>query len=406
MRNVIYCAPFPNVPTTARFAWALAGLKGVRLLGVFQQPPHGDLARCFHDIAVVPNVFDAAALARGVEALRRAHGHPHRIVGILEDLQVQLARVRAHLEVPGPDVTTAERFRDKALMKDTLRAAGIPCARHQVLRSEADAWAFAERVGFPQVLKPPAGAGCKATWRIDHADQLREALATIRPSPTRSTLAEEFLTGQEYSFETVTIAGQPVFHSISRYYPGPLEVVRNDWIQWVTLLPRDISGPEFHEARRVGVAAVKTLGLRSGMTHMEWFRRPDGSVAVGEIAARPPGAQIVTLMGWAHDADLHRAWARAVVDDAFDGPLQRKYAVGCAYLRGSGEGTRVASVAGLAEAQQIMGGLVVEARLPRPGQPRSSSYEGEGFVIVRHPDTERVKRAVLKLIETVRVRYR
>src|SRR5690606_19834161 len=130
----------------------------------------------------------------------------------------------------------------------------------------------------------------------------------------RVMLAEEFLHGSESTYETVTIGGVPVFESIGRYYPGPLDIVRNDWMQWVVVLPREISGPEFDDVRTAGRAAIKALGLGEGMTHMEWFRRPDGSMAIGEIAARPPGAQIVKLMSYAHDADLHRAWARAVVD--------------------------------------------------------------------------------------------
>jgi hypothetical protein len=255
------------------------------------------------------------------------------------------------------------------------------------------------------VLKPPSGAGCRATYEVHDADQLRQALAEARPSPQREVLAEEFLTGREYSFETLCIAGQPVFHSIGRYLPGPLEVTRTPWIQWVCVLPRDISGPWFDEARRVGFAAVQRLGMGSGMTHMEWFRRPDGAVAVGEIAMRPPGAQFVSLMSWAHDADLYRAWARAVVDDAFDGPLERRWAVAIAYLRGQGEGSRVASIEGVEEAQRRVGSLVVEAQLPQVGAPRSSSYEGDGFVILRHPSTDVVVEAVRTVIELVQVRY-
>ena len=44
---------------------------------------------------------------------------------------------------------------------------------------------------------------------------------------------------------------------------------------------------------RARARAVKALGLETGFTHMEWFRRDDGSLAIGEIAARPPGAHIV-----------------------------------------------------------------------------------------------------------------
>ena len=137
---------------------------------------------------------------------------------------------------------------------------------------------------------------------------------------------------------------------------------------------------------------------------MEWFRRDDGSLAIGEIAARPPGANIVRMNSFAHDADMYRAWARAVVDDAFDGPWERRYAVGCAFLRGPGRG-RVLKVLGAARANELVGDIVVEAKLPTPGAPKSDSYEGDGFVIVRHPDTEVVKRALTTIIETIQVQY-
>jgi len=170
------------------------------------------------------------------------------------------------------------------------------------------------------------------------------------------------------------------------------------------VLPRDIDGPEFADARALGVKAVAALGLETGFTHMEWFRRDDGSLAIGEIAARPPGAHIVLANGYAHDADLYRAWARAVIDDAFDGPWTRKYAVGVAYLRGVGRG-RVKAVRGVDRANALVGHLAVESRLPTIGAPRSDSYEGDGYVVVRDPDVEQVKRAVTTIIETIQIEY-
>jgi len=133
--------------------------------------------------------------------------------------------------------------------------------------------------------------------------------------------------------------------------------------------------------------------------------RDDGSLsAVGEIAARPPIAFIVLANSYAHVTDMYRAWARAVVDDAFDGPWQRKYAVGVAFLRGIGRG-RVSKVSGVEEANKKVGHLVVESRLPKKGTPRADSYEGDGYVIVRDPDTEVVKSAMASIIETIRIEY-
>ena len=404
MRNVVYCAPFPGIAATHRFGRALRSLSDVRLLGVFQEAPSPEVGETYDDVAVVADALDPRQILAAVESFRRKYGPPHQIVGILENLQVQLAMVRGHYGLSGGDPEAAERFRDKGTMKDALRAIGVPCARHRRLHSDEDAWAFASEIGFPIVLKPPSGAGCRATYEIRGPDDLRQALAETRPDRRNEVLAEEFLEGREYSFETICVRGRPVFHSIGRYYPGPLEVTRTPWIQWVCVLPRDISGPWFDDVRRIGFAAVQKLGMDSGMTHMEWFRRTNGGIAVGEIAMRPPGAQFVSLMGYAHGTDMYRAWARAAVDEAFDGPFERKYAVAIAYLRGAGHG-RVSAIDGLDAAQHEVGELVVDVKLPAIGAPKNPSYEGDGYAILRHPSDEVVTAAIQTVIETIQVRY-
>ena len=403
MRNVVFVAPFP-LDTTLRFARAAAALPGVRFLGIAQEPPRGDDASLFADLVTVRDGLDSRQLIEAAELLQRRHGPLHRVLGILEPLQVQLAQVRAALGVSGTSPDTADLFRNKARMKDELRRHGLPCARHKLLRTWDDAVGFVDEVGLPIVLKPPAGMACKATWRIKSKDELRAAMIAIHASPSEPALAEEFLRGSEYSFETITVGGEVRFTSISRYEPTPLEVMETPWIQWVCVLPRDVSGPELADAHELGRRAVSALGLETGFTHMEWFRRDDGSLAIGEIAARPPGANIVRMNSFAHDVDMYRAWARAVVDDAFDGPWARKYAVGCAFLRGAGRG-RVVRVTGADRAQELVGRHVVEARLPTIGAPKSDSYEGDGHVIVRDPDTAVVRAALKTIIETIQVHY-
>jgi hypothetical protein len=36
---------------------------------------------------------------------------------------------------------------------------------------------------------------------------------------------------------------------------------------------------------------------------------------------------------------------------------------------------------------------------------RSDSYEGDGYIVVRHPDTEVVRKALSFIIDTIRVSY-
>ena len=398
-----FVAPY-LLEATARFVAVAAQLPGVRLGLITCEPVdriHPDLKRQLDGHWRVEDALDPRQLAEATVGLSNQMGRVERIVGALEQLQVPLAQVREGLGIDGMNVATALNVRDKSRMKETLQAAGVPCARHALVRSPGEAVSFAESVGFPLVAKPPAGAGAQSTFRLDDGDMLKGWLSAVPLGPDDPALLEEFLVGEEHSFDSVSMNGETVWSSISDYHPPPLEVLRNPWIQWTVLLPRDISAPSYDGIHHWGPAALRVLGVRDALTHMEWFRRPDGSVAISEVAARPPGAQLTSMHGYAHDFDLYRAWAELVILGSFQ-PPERKFAAGTAYLRGMGHG-RVRAVHGIDTMQQQVGHLVVEARLPQVGQPAGADYLGEGYVIVRDPETDVVRDALQRLVSGIRV---
>jgi biotin carboxylase len=389
---------------TTRFVEAAMTLPGTELALVTCEPeervPPG-LRRRLAAHWRIDDPLDAGQIAGAVQAVGEHLGPVQRLLAVLEQLQVPLAQAREQLGIAGMDAATARNFRDKAQMKSVLRTAGVPCARYRLADSADAAAAFAAQVGFPLVVKPPAGAGAKSTFRLDDAEDLRVWLNAAPPAPDRLALVEEFLTGEEGSYDSVMTDGQIVWDSVSVYLPTPLEVLRNPWIQWRVLMPRDIGGREYDGIRAVAAMALRALGLRSGFTHMEWFRRPDGSVAVSEVAARPAGAQITSMLCYVHDFDFYRAWAELMVHDSFV-PPQRRWSAGTVFLRGQGVG-HVRAVRGLDGLPPELGSLVVESRLPEPGQLSSGSYEGDGYVIVRHSDTAVVTDAMWRLVTGVRV---
>lgn len=404
MTNAVFVAPF-LMETTVRFIDAAASLPGVRL-GLVSQDPEGKLPQTLRDKLSghfqVENGISADALRPALGAMRQAFGSIDRLLGTLEQLQVPLGALRDELGIPGLGAEASLNFRDKARMKTVLSAAGLPCARHRLVEDAEAAYAFAREVGFPLVVKPPAGAGAQATYRVDNEETLVESMTASPPSPHHPLLLEEFVVGEEHSFDSVVLDGRIVWYSINDYYPSPIEVLRQPWIQWCVVSPREVDHPRYEPIREIAEPALRALGLRNGLSHMEWFQRPDGTVAISEVGARPPGAQFATLISYAHDFDLYRAWAELMVHDRFS-PPPRRYAVGAAYLRGQGGGDRVRAVHGIEEAQREVGELVVEAVLPRPGQAPTGTYEGEGYVILRHPDTDVVKRGLTKLVERVHV---
>ncbi|MCA2988481.1 MAG: ATP-grasp domain-containing protein, partial [Gemmatimonas sp.] len=391
-------------PAATQMIEAALNLTHFRLAVVAQQPL-AELAPAVGSRLVahwqVADVTNADQLAGAVSAIAAAHGAVARCFAAYEQCQLPLAQVRERLGIPGLPAAAAHNFRDKARMKDVLRAAGVPVARHQLVHEAADARRFVHEVGFPIVVKPPAGAGAKATERVRTVAELEQVLQRYAPSAHDPMLAEEFLRGTEHSLETVSINGHAVWHSLTRYAPTPLEVLETPWIQWTVLLPREVDDPAYADIRAVGDRALRALGMTTGVSHCEWFRRPDGSVAVSEIAARPPGANMTTMISRANDMDFVGAWVRLMVDGTFT-PPERRYAVGTAYLRGQGQGT-VAAVEGLDQVQREWGHLICDYRLPHLGQSPTGSYEGEGFMIVRHPDTGVVQAALARIISTIRV---
>ncbi|MBV9927318.1 MAG: ATP-grasp domain-containing protein [Acidobacteria bacterium] len=403
MHFVIFAAPWFS-DNAHRFIKATVEQPGVRV-AVVSQDAEERLIQALREKIVahwrVEDIFDVGQL---VDAARRLSGHfgpIHRLYGAYEQLQVPLAEAREALGVEGMSAEAARNFRDKSQMKDVLRAAGVPCARHLLAHDEAEGWGFVEEAGFPLVLKPPAGAGAQSTFRVDDREAFAEALRISAPTREQPVLIEEFITGEEHSLETISVGGRAVWHSLTHYHPTPLEVIRNPWIQWCLLLPREIDGPQYDDIREAAGRALAALGMDTGLTHMEWFRRRDGSVAISEVGARPPGAQITTLVSRAHDIDFLHAWARVMVYGEFEPPA-RRYAAGAAFLRGQGSG-RVVAIHGLEQAGRELGGLVTDVKLPEVGQTPTGSYEGEGYVLLRHPETEVVKEALQRLISLVRV---
>ena len=404
MTNVVFVAPYA-LEATVRFVDAVARVEDARLGLVSSDPVEAfpeSVRRVIAGHWRTDDCLDVDQLVNATSRMQAHLGGVDRLVGILEDLQVPLGAVRDRMGIEGVGAAVADSFRDKSRMKAAFEAAGVPCARSQRVDSANAARAFAERAGFPFVAKPLAGAGARNTVRVDRAEQMEQWLASSEPQPGNPMLLEEFITGAEHSFDSVVINGELIWYSVGRYLPTPLEVLENPWIQWCVLLPRDVGGPQYADIAGVATHAITSLGLQTGLTHMEWFRRPDGSFAVSEVAARPPGAQIMTLMSYAHDTDMYAAWARLAVHDWF-APPERRYAVGAAYLRAQGQGRAIVAAHGLDEVSLNSRELIVDARLPEPGDPPTGTYEGDGFVIVRADETAAVERALAEIVGKIRL---
>jgi biotin carboxylase len=323
-------------------------------------------------------------------------GDLDRIVTTHETLLEAVATANEALKLPGMSVSVVRRALDKGQLKSTLQAAGINTPRYEIVANIDEAQRFARAIGFPMVLKSLSGSGALATFLIRSEADLKKA------SALGAFLAEQYIAGQELCIDTITSNGEPQFHSICCYQPSILEAVEHAETQWSCVMPRDMSPCEnFIEQ---GLKAIKTLRVENAMTHMEGFIDSAGHAWFTDATLRPAGARIAPMLAHAYDIDPYRAWARVAVDNAFDGPWERKYAVGTIFLRGLGSGS-VRHVSGVERVQHELGNMLVDVRWPRIGARKSATYTGDGYLTIRHPETSVVQQALRSIAQLIRIDY-
>ncbi len=384
--NVVFLAcGYP--PEMQQYTRGLAEV-GARVYGVGDAPA-AQLTPSFKqyltDYLQVPRLLDDDDVVERVTAWVRGKAID-RVESNWEVMVLTAARLRERLGVPGMSVDTVRGFRDKQLMKERVAAAGVRVPRSVRARSASEVQAAAERFGYPLVLKPISGAGSADTYRVDNAHDLDEVLA--RTQHVKEVSVEEFIDGEEFTFDTVCIGGTPAFMNVAQYLPRPLIARSNEWISPVITTVRNLGQPALADGIALGRRVLGALGMGTGFTHMEWFKKADGEVVFGEIGCRPGGAHLVDQMNYTCDIDLFVEWARAVCWQSFEAPTHRKYNVAIIFKRARGQG-RITRIVGLVEFMRRYGDHVCEEKLLRPGTPRRNwkhTLVSDGFLIVRHPD--------------------
>jgi hypothetical protein len=191
------------------FTRALAAV-GATVIGIGDQPPHalpeaarGVLAHYEH-----VSLTDEGAVLAALRGLSR-HVRIDQVECLWEPYMLLAARIREELGLAGMTVEQTLPFRDKEHMKRILDAAGIRTPWHTRATSVSAVWEAAERIGYPLIVKPIAGAGAADTYRVDSATELGDVLPALRHVPEVSV--EEFVDAE----------GTDLRHRV-RGRPGPV----------------------------------------------------------------------------------------------------------------------------------------------------------------------------------------
>jgi len=398
--NVLFLSP--NYPREMQDFTRGLGEVGATVVGVGDSPVESLVPKVKHALAhyVRASLSDRDAVLAGA---RRTGLRFDRVECLWEPFVELAAELRVALDCPGMRPDVARGFRDKELMKQRVEAAGLRVPHHARASTVEEVKRAADTIGFPLIVKPIDGAGSADTFRVENGRELDVVIQRTRHVAEVSV--EEFVEGEEFTFDTVSIDGRPAFFNLSQYLPRPLEARSNEWISPMVVVLRDVDDPKYADGIRLGLGVLDALQMGSGYTHMEWYRKADGEVVFGEIGARSPGGHLVDQMNFSNDIDLYREWARAVCWKSFEAPVRRLYNVAIVFKRAEGQG-RIQRIDGLDAFMHRYGAHVATEELLRPGQQRRDWLQtlvSDGFIVVRHPDLHTCLRIAEKVQTEVRL---
>ncbi|MDO4466734.1 MAG: ATP-grasp domain-containing protein [Bacillota bacterium] len=244
------------------------------------------------------------------------------------------ARLRDDFNVKtGFSLARIEELQSKAGMKKYYEKAGVPTARHKLVKSLDEALTFAKEVGYPLVLKPDHGVGASFTYKCENDEEL---IGRFNETAAYQMILEEFIDGEVFTLDGVCDANGDIRYLSSMEYIGNCmdSVSKQTSIGSYTAL--NISQDYFDIVQRT----IKAFEIRNRFFHCEWFRlnvdKPGlgkkGDVIGLEVNFRAPGGLCPDLMNYSCDMDVYDLWAQVILTQDCE-PHPRHYSAGFAGRR-------------------------------------------------------------------------
>ena len=352
----------------------------------------------------VSSLLDVQAVLEAVRKIDRRRTVDQIETGD-ESLVLITAQVRETLGLPGLSIRSATLCRDKPAMKETLRQAGVPCAASTAASSLHELREFAEREGYPLILKPRAALGGLGTYKVESASELEKAAVQLQVPQGASVAVEEFVEGHEGFYDTLSVDGEPVHEFISHYYPNVLPALENRHVAPQIAATNRVELDSYDELRRMGRKVIRALGIDTAATHMEWFFGPKG-LKFSEIGARPPGERIWDLYSVGNDLDMWFEWAAVMLYGRRGARASRRYATGSVQVRPDRDG-RVLGYENLQEVWALLRPWLFQHQLPKRGTPTDPIHKGylnNVWFRLRHPDYDQLRKIMDEVGERLVVR--
>lgn len=247
------------------------------------------------------------------------------------------ARLRDDFNVKtGFSLERIEELQSKSQMKKYYKEANVPVADYKVLHTLQDGLDFADKVGYPLVMKPDHGVGASMTYKIMNAEQLESVYMQTKD---HVMILEQYIDGDVFTLDGICDENGDIRYLNSLEYVGNCmdSVLYQQSIGCFTTL--EISD----ECRDIVQRTIHAFKIKNRFFHCEFFRLNHDVQGLGEkgrifgleVNFRPPGGFCPDLMNYAGELDVYRLWAEVILKQQASYSKLRRYSAGFVGRRNS-----------------------------------------------------------------------
>ena len=230
------------------------------------------------------------------------------------NLAVELAEAgvleKYGVELIGAKIDAIKKAEDRLLFKDAMRKIGLETPQSQLVNNVEDGLEFAERIGYPVILRPSFTLGGTGGGIAYNREELIEILERgLDLSPVHEVLIEESVLGwKEFELEVMRDLADNVIIVCSIENFDPMGVHTGDSI---TVAPaQTLTDREYQMMRDGALRCLREIGVDTGGSNVQFAINPeDGRMVIIEMNPRVSRSSALAskATGFPHRQDRRQA---------------------------------------------------------------------------------------------------